>query len=133
MTPRCVKASGAPQGRVIGAISPGRHCIVLLLAGFAERHPEIVVDVHLTDAIVDVVAGTSPAPVDLHDQSCLNFSFRRLEPVWSFREDGVDYALKINGVMEANIPPTTEIGCCGSSRRQIASGQIGPVKRRATE
>lgn len=140
---RVIVDLGAPQGRVrvSGAISHGRHCIVPLLAEFAERYPKIVVDVHLTDAMVDVAAGqadvavrsgplpdstltsrrlsengrtvvASPAylarrgapltPADLHDHSCLNFSFRRSEPVWPFRENGVDYALKINGVMEAN-------------------------------
>ena len=140
---RVIVDLGAPQGRVrvTGAISHGRHCIVPLLAGFAERYPKIVVDVHLTDAMIDVAAGqadvairsgvlpdstltarrlsengrtivASPAylarrgtprtPGDLLDHDCLNFNFRRTEPVWPFRENGIDHAMKIDGVMEAN-------------------------------
>jgi len=140
---RSIADLGAPRGRirVSGAISHGRHCVVPLLAEFISRYPGIVVDVHLTDAMVDVAAGqadvairsgpladssltarklsqnqrtivASPAylarcgtpetPEDLHRHNCLTFSFRRAEPVWPFRKDGCDYALKPAAVMEAN-------------------------------
>jgi DNA-binding transcriptional LysR family regulator len=46
--------------------------------------------------------GTPQTPEDLHDHNCLNFNFRRAEPVWPFRKDGVDYALTVHGGIEAN-------------------------------
>lgn len=46
--------------------------------------------------------GTPRRPHDLHNHNCLNFSFRRAEPVWPFRENGTDYALKVQGAIEAN-------------------------------
>lgn len=46
--------------------------------------------------------GVPDTPEDLHDHNCLNFSFRRSEPVWPFRRDGTDYALKVRGAIEAN-------------------------------
>jgi DNA-binding transcriptional LysR family regulator len=38
----------------------------------------------------------------LHGHNCLNFNFRRTEPVWPFRKDGRDYALSVRGSIEAN-------------------------------
>jgi DNA-binding transcriptional LysR family regulator len=46
--------------------------------------------------------GVPERPEDLHNHNCLNFSFRRAEPVWPFRRDGVDFALKVRGAIEAN-------------------------------
>lgn len=46
--------------------------------------------------------GTPQVPEDLHDHNCLNFNFRRAEPVWPFRKDGRDYALTVKGSIEAN-------------------------------
>lgn len=46
--------------------------------------------------------GTPQVPEDLHDHNCLNFNFRRAEPVWPFRKDGRDYALTVHGNVEAN-------------------------------
>ncbi|WP_292022412.1 MULTISPECIES: LysR family transcriptional regulator [unclassified Brevundimonas] len=46
--------------------------------------------------------GTPQIPEDLHDHNCLNFNFRRAEPVWPFSKDGRDYALTVNGNIEAN-------------------------------
>lgn len=46
--------------------------------------------------------GVPETPEDLHSHTCLNFSFRRAEPVWPFRRDGQDYALKVGGPIEAN-------------------------------
>ncbi len=46
--------------------------------------------------------GMPGVPEDLHDHNCLNFSFRRAEPVWPFRKDGVEYALRVQGSIEAN-------------------------------
>lgn len=47
-------------------------------------------------------AGTPRVPEDLHRHNCLNFSFRRAEPVWPFRRDGRDFAMKVRGNIEAN-------------------------------
>jgi hypothetical protein len=46
--------------------------------------------------------GTPQIPEDLHDHNCMNFNFRRAEPVWPFSKDGRDYALTVNGNIEAN-------------------------------
>lgn len=46
--------------------------------------------------------GTPQVPEDLHDHNCLNFNFRRAEPIWPFRKDGRDYALTVHGNIEAN-------------------------------
>jgi len=46
--------------------------------------------------------GVPETPEDLHHHNCLNFNFRRAEPVWPFRKNGEDYALSIPGIIEAN-------------------------------
>jgi DNA-binding transcriptional LysR family regulator len=46
--------------------------------------------------------GAPQVPEDLHHHNCLNFNFRRAEPVWPFRKDGRDYALTVHGSIEAN-------------------------------
>ncbi|CAN5743253.1 LysR substrate-binding domain-containing protein [soil metagenome] len=140
---QAIADQGSPRGRirVSAAVSHGRFCIVPLLGEFVRRYPNILVDINLSDATVDVAAGqadvavrggpladsaltarrlaengrtlvASPAylarwgvpqtPEELHNHNCLNFSFRRAEPVWPFRRDGVDFALKVRGASEAN-------------------------------
>ena len=135
---------GTPRGRlrVSAAHAHGRMCIVPLLGAFAQAYPHILVDISLSDRLVDIAAGqadvairfgpladstltarklgenrrvivASPAylekhgtpqtPEDLlHGHNCLNFNFRRAEPVWPFRSDGRDYALSVRGNIEAN-------------------------------
>ncbi|WP_077148242.1 LysR family transcriptional regulator [Sphingopyxis sp. KK2] len=46
--------------------------------------------------------GTPRVPEDLHAHNCLNFNFRRAEPVWPFRDGARDYALAVQGNIEAN-------------------------------
>lgn len=46
--------------------------------------------------------GEPGTPEDLLSHNCLNFNFRRAEPVWPFRKDGTDYTLKVGGTVEAN-------------------------------
>jgi DNA-binding transcriptional LysR family regulator len=46
--------------------------------------------------------GTPRTPEDLHRHNCLNFNFRRAEPVWPFRRDGKDFSLAVKGGIEAN-------------------------------
>lgn len=148
---------GAPRGRlrISAALSHGRLCIVPLLGDFAHAYPHILIDLALTDTIVDVAAGqadvavrfgplgdsmltarklgesrrmivAAPAylarhgmptqPEDLHRHNCLNFNFRRAEPVWPFRIDGRDIALTVNGNIEANN---------GETLGQLAAAGVG--------
>ena len=140
---QAIADQGAPRGRlrVSAALSHGRLCIVPLLGEFARLYPHILVDISLSDSIVDVAAGqadvairfgpladsgltarklgengrvivaspdylarygTPRVPADLHDHNCLNFNFRRAEPIWPFRRDGRDFALSVDGGIVAN-------------------------------
>ncbi|MBP2148180.1 LysR family transcriptional regulator [Xanthobacter autotrophicus DSM 597] len=46
--------------------------------------------------------GTPRVPADLAHHNCLDFSFRRIEPGWPFREEGRDYMLEVKGNITAN-------------------------------
>lgn len=169
---------GAPRGRlrVTAALSHGRLCVVPLLGRFAALYPHILVDIALTDTLVDIAAGqadvavrfgpladsnlmarklgetrrvivASPdylarhgapkVPEDLHRHNCLNFNFRRAEPVWPFRRDGQDFALSVKGMIEANNGETLgQLAAAGvgiarvgafSVMREIAEGSLIPV------
>jgi len=154
---QAIADQGAPRGRlrVSAALSHGRLCVVPLLGTFSKAFPQILVDISLTDQIVDVAAGqadvavrfgpladsgltarrlgssgrvivaspdylarhgTPRAPEDLQSHNCLNFNFRRAEPVWPFRRDGVDFALSVQGNIEANN---------GETLAQLASAGVG--------
>ncbi|MCJ2182578.1 LysR family transcriptional regulator [Novosphingobium sp. 1949] len=134
---------GVPRGRlrVSAALSHGRLCVVPLLGEFVRLYPQVLVDISLSDGLVDIAGGqadvairfgpladstltvrklgetrrvvvaspaylarrgTPLAPEDLHEHDCLNFSFRRAEPVWPFRREGHDFALSVTGPVEAN-------------------------------
>jgi DNA-binding transcriptional LysR family regulator len=56
---QAIADQGAPRGRlrVSAALSHGRLCIVPLLGKFTARYPHILVDINLTDTVVDVAAG----------------------------------------------------------------------------
>jgi DNA-binding transcriptional LysR family regulator len=47
-------------------------------------------------------AGTPRRPTDLANHNCLDFSFRRVEPGWPFRDNGRDCMVSISGNMTAN-------------------------------
>lgn len=47
-------------------------------------------------------AGTPQTPADLKNHNCLDFSFRRLEPGWPFRENDHAYMLSVTGNILAN-------------------------------
>ncbi|MDQ0349637.1 LysR family transcriptional regulator [Ancylobacter vacuolatus] len=154
---RVIADQGAPRGRlrVSAAFSHGRLCIVPLLGDFARLYPHILVDISLTDAVVDIAAGqadvairfgpladsaltarrlgetgrsivaspvylqrhgTPEVPEDLLHHNCLNFNFRRAEPVWPFRREGRDYALTVTGNIEANN---------GETLGQLAADAVG--------
>jgi DNA-binding transcriptional LysR family regulator len=169
---------GAPRGRlrVSAAQAHGRLCIVPLLGDFARLYPHILIDISLSDRLVDIAGGqadvairfgpladspltarklgesrrvivaspdylakhgTPLLPEDLHDHNCLNFNFRRAEPVWPFHKDGQDYALSVRGNIEANNGETlgqlaadgvgiTRVGRF-SIIPEIASGRLIPL------
>lgn len=175
---QAIADQGAPRGRlrVSAAQAHGRLCIVPLLGEFARLHPQILVDISLSDRLVDIAGGqadvairfgpladspltarklgesrrvivaspsylerhgTPAEPEDLHDHNCLNFNFRRAEPVWPFRKDGHDYALSVRGRIEANNGETlgqlaahgvgvTRVGRF-SVLSEIAAGSLVPV------
>lgn len=175
---QAIADQGAPRGRLRVSVSlaHGRQCVVPLLGDFVRLHPHILVDIGLTDTVVDVAGGqadvairfgpladsaltarklgetrrvivaspdylarhgTPLAPEDLHDHVCLNFNFRRVEPVWPFRKDGRDYALAVRGSIEANNGETlaqlatagvgiTRVGAFSVVER-IAAGLLVPI------
>lgn len=81
--------------------------------------------------------GTPQAPEDLHAHCCLNFNFRRAEPVWPFRKDGKDFTLSVKGRIEANNGETLgQLAAIGvgvarvgafSVAAEIASGRLIPI------
>lgn len=148
---------GVPRGRlrISAAQSHGRLCVVPALKDFIAANPEILVDINLTDALVDVAGGQADVairfgplpdsgltarrlgqtrrvvvaapsylerfgiprtPHDLAGHNCLNFNFRRAEPVWPFREDGRDFTLAVGGNVEANN---------GETLGQLAAAGVG--------
>lgn len=175
---QAVADQGAPRGRlrVSAALAHGRLVVVPLLKRFVALYPHILVEISLTDAVVDVAAGqadvairfgrladsgltarkigetgrivvASPeylarrgepmTPEDLYDHDCLNFSFRRAEPVWPFRRDGGDFALTVKGPVEANNGETltqlardgvgiTRVGAF-SAEDDICGGRLVPL------
>ena len=54
---RCVAAGAAPRGRVTvnASVSFGHHVLVPLVARFLERHPQVTLDIVLTDRVVDLM------------------------------------------------------------------------------
>jgi DNA-binding transcriptional LysR family regulator len=169
---------GAPRGRlrVSAALSHGRLCVVPLLGDFSARYPHILVEIALTDTLVDIAAGqadvairfgpladstltarklgetrrvivaapeylarhgTPRQPEDLYRFNCLNFNFRRVEPVWPFRRDGRDFALSVTGTIEANNGETLgQLAQAGvgiarvgrfSVEEDIARGRLVPI------
>jgi DNA-binding transcriptional LysR family regulator len=151
---------GAPRGRlrISAALSHGRLRIVPLLGAFAALYPHILIDIALSDGIVDIAAGqadiairfgaladslltarklgesgrvivaapdylarhgTPAVPEDLHAHNCLNFNFRRAEPVWPFRRNGEDIVLTVKGSIEANN---------GETLGQLAAAGVGVAR-----
>lgn len=63
--------------------------------------------------------GVPRVPEDLHDHNCLNFNFRRAEPIWPFVRDGREYALTVRGNIEANN---------GETLGQLAADGVGVTR-----
>jgi DNA-binding transcriptional LysR family regulator len=82
-------------------------------------------------------AGVPTTPADLARHNCLDFSFRRLEPGWPFRENGHDFMLAITGNVIANNGETLVelaqqgIGITRVGRfhvqQALANGQLVPL------
>lgn len=157
---------GAPRGRVrvSASLAHGRQHVVPLLGDFVRRYPHILIDINLTDVVVDVAAGqadvairfgpladspltarrlgdtgrtivaspdylarrgTPRVPEDLHHHDCLNFNFRRAEPVWPFRRNGRDYALTVRGPIEANNGETlTQLAVAGVGVTRVGNFSV---------
>lgn len=164
---QAISDQGSPRGRirVSAAVSHGRLCIVPLLGEFVRRYPNILVDINLSDGIVDVAAGQADVavrggpladsaltarrlsengrtivasphyltrwgvpekPEDLYNHNCLNFSFRRAEPVWPFRRDGADFVLKVGGAIEANSGETlSQLALDGVGIARVGNFSLG--------
>lgn len=62
---RLIADQGAPRGRlrVSAALSHGRLCIVPLLGEFSSLYPNILVDISLTDGVVDIAGGQADVGV----------------------------------------------------------------------
>jgi DNA-binding transcriptional LysR family regulator len=81
--------------------------------------------------------GRPEVPEDLHRFNCLNFNFRRVEPIWPFRRDGRDFALSVAGNIEANNGETLgQLAAAGvgiarigrfSVESEIADGRLVPL------
>jgi DNA-binding transcriptional LysR family regulator len=175
---QAIADQGAPRGRLRVSVSQshGRLHVVPLLGDFTARYPHILVDINLTDAVVDIAAGhadvgvrsgplddsgltarkigetrrvivaspdylarrgTPGVPEDLHGHNCLNFNFRRAEPVWPFVRDGQEFRLTVQGGIEANNGETlgqlaadgvgiTRVGAF-SVADAIAAGRLVPL------
>lgn len=175
---QAIADQGAPRGRlrINAAQAHGRLYIVPLLGEFARLYPQILIDISLSDRLVDVAGGqadvairfgpladspltarklgesrrvivaspdylarhgTPRVPEELHGHNCLNFNFRRAEPVWPFRKDGRDYSLSVEGNIEANNGETLgQLAAAGvgiarvgrfSVEAEIASGELVPL------
>jgi DNA-binding transcriptional LysR family regulator len=164
---QAIAEQGAPKGRIrlSASVAHGRVCIVPLLKAFVRAHPQILVDVNLTDEKTDIAAGqadiairagpmqdsslmarrlgdngrtvvASPAyveqrgapqtPEDLAEHNCLNFNFRRAEPIWPFRRNGVVEALAVRGSIEANSGETLlQLALDGVGIARVGNFSIG--------
>lgn len=82
-------------------------------------------------------AGVPRVPADLARHNCLDFSFRRIEPGWPFREAGQDFMLAVRGNLTANSGETlvqlavqgvgiTRVGSF-HIQEEVASGRLVPL------
>ncbi len=62
---QAIADQGAPRGRlrVSAALSHGRLCIVPVIGDFVRLHPHILVDMSLSDALVDVAGGQADVAI----------------------------------------------------------------------
>ncbi len=75
--------------------------------------------------------GTPRVPADLAHHNCLDFSFRRIEPGWPFREDGTDYMLAVKGNITANNGETlVQLAAQGVGITRVGNFHIGAALAR---
>lgn len=75
--------------------------------------------------------GTPHVPEDLHAHNCLNFNFRRAEPIWPFRRNGKNFALTVHGSIEANSGETLlQLARDGVGIARVGNFGIGPAVAR---
>ena len=62
---QAIADQGAPRGRlrVSASLSHGRLCVVPLLGAFVRLYPHILLDINLTDAVVDIAGGQADVGV----------------------------------------------------------------------
>ncbi|MEH3148407.1 MAG: LysR family transcriptional regulator [Methylobacterium frigidaeris] len=71
-------------------------------------------------------AGVPEAPADLARHNCLDFSFRRIEPGWPFREDGRDVVRAVSGNLTANNGETlVQLAVQGVGITRVGNFHIG--------
>lgn len=69
--------------------------------------------------------GEPTSPEDLSDHNCLNFNFRRAEPIWPFRRDGRDFVLAVTGNIEANNGDTlVQLACEGVGIARVGAFNV---------
>lgn len=74
--------------------------------------------------------GTPQTPEDLAQHNCLNFNFRRAEPVWPFRRDGKVETLVVHGTVEANSGETLlQLALDGVGIARVGNFAIGSAIR----
>jgi DNA-binding transcriptional LysR family regulator len=72
--------------------------------------------------------GTPQVPEDLLTHICLTSSFRRAEPAWPFRRDGIDFTLTLRGAIEANSGDTLcQLALDGVGIARVGDFTIGPA------
>lgn len=77
--------------------------------------------------------GTPRVPEDLHAHNCLNFNFRRAEPVWPFRDGARDYALAVRGSIEANNGETLgQLAAMGVGIARVGTFSVAEEMARGT-
>ncbi|MFZ5747538.1 MAG: LysR family transcriptional regulator [Pseudomonadota bacterium] len=77
---QAIAEHASPRGRlrVSAALSWGRRCLVPLLPEFLERHPDLLVDVSLSDAIADLAAGQADVAIRVGPLADSGLMARRL-------------------------------------------------------
>tara|TARA_R100000935_G_C2838485_1_gene169599 strand:- start:613 stop:1515 length:903 start_codon:yes stop_codon:yes gene_type:complete len=77
---QAIADQGAPRGRlrVSAAQAHGRLCVVPLLGAFVARYPHILVDINLSDGLVDVAAGQADVAIRFGPLSDSNLTARKL-------------------------------------------------------
>lgn len=79
-TEQAVMDQAAPRGRlrVSASLGFGRMYVVPLLGGFLERYPEVLVDLSLSDAMVDLIGGQADVGIRVGPMADSSLTARKL-------------------------------------------------------